>query len=137
MSDRRSKRYSEKVIQAFLKNSRVKDIAADAGIGVATVRTYRQDPELQRILRERKREMVTAAIDTMRSFLCEGAEILIKLIRDPDTPPQTRVNALNLLFSQLRDWSINLELEERVAVLEIAENIQISAKQAILDGETC
>lgn len=130
------KQYSERVISAFLNNMKTVDIAREAGISETTVRKYRSDPELQRVLNERKRDMITAAVDVMRGFLKEGSEILVTLIRDPETPAQTRVNALNLLFSQLRDWMTTTEIQQRIEILEIAGSVENRPYLTDSDGGT-
>lgn len=130
------KQYSERVISAFLNNMKTVDIARAAGISATTVRQYRKDPELQRVLNERKRDLVTAAVDNMRGFLKEGSDILIKIIRDDETPAQTRVNALNLLFTQLRDWMTTTEIQQRIEILEIAGTVENRSYLAASDGET-
>lgn len=113
------KQYTENIINAFLNNSTCAAIARETGLSETTVRRYRDDPCLQQILGERRQAMITDAVETMRSFMKEGTETLIKIIRDSSTPAQTRVNALNLLFTQFRDWVTTTEIQQRIEVLEV------------------
>lgn len=119
-------RYSEKVIFAFTKYEKTSDLIRETGLSATTIKRYRKDPELQSIVNERRSELITAAVAQMQDYLSEGVQELINIIHDPDTPAQTKVNAIQLIFNQCRDWMTTTDLQRRLAVLEDAE-------RAILD----
>lgn len=111
-------KYSEKDILAFTKYEKTSDLIRETGKSATTIKRYRADPELQKIVRERRNEMMSAAVVTMQNYLSEGAEELIKVIRDPDTSAQTRVNAIQILFNQCRDWMTTTDLQKRIEDVE-------------------
>lgn len=119
-------KYSEKVIFAFTKYEKTVDLMNELNLSRNTIKRYKKDPELQQIVQERRAELVTAAVAQMQDYLSEGVQALIDIIHDPDTPAQTRVNAIQLIFNQCRDWMTTTDLQKRLAVLEDAE-------RAILD----
>ncbi|MDO4943126.1 MAG: hypothetical protein Q4E73_09880 [Lachnospiraceae bacterium] len=114
--------YSETVVAAFLKYDKLSDIAREIGVTPQTVAKYRDDPTLQEILSERKLQFVKAAVSKMQGFMTEGVEILQNIIRDSGTSPQTRVNAIQIMFNQCKAWTETTDILERLQALENAEN---------------
>lgn len=115
------KRYSEKVISAFLENDKVVDIMSATGLSRSTIERYRADPELQRILSERKAAFIEAAVLKMQKTLSESADVLQRIIKNEEVNPQTRVNAIQVLFTQCRNWTETADILKRLEVLEMEE----------------
>lgn len=118
----RKKTYSETVISAFLKYDKLTDIAREIGVTPQTAAKYRDDPDLQEILSDRRLQFVKAAVSKMQGFMTEGVEILQNIIRDSKTSPQTRVNAIQIMFNQCKVWTETTDILERLQALEDAEN---------------
>lgn len=118
----RKKTYSETVISAFLKYDKLTDIAGEIGITPQTAAKYRDDPDLQEILSDRRLQFVKAAVSKMQGFMTEGVETLQNIIRDNETSPQTRVNAIQIMFNQCKVWTETTDILERLKALEDAEN---------------
>jgi hypothetical protein len=110
--------YSENVIMAFLNCNSVTEVAKKTGLGRTTIHKYKRDPELQRILAERREQMMQCALDTMRGQLQPAAEKLIEIIQDPETPKQTAVNAISTLFATMKSMTELTEFGKRIAALE-------------------
>ena len=110
--------YHEKVIQAFLNNATVAGIARESGLAESTIRKYRADPKLQQIIRERQDAIVSEAVSTMRNNLNKSVKALIDIIDDPNTPVQTRVNAVQILLRQCGDWMNITDIQKRLELLE-------------------
>lgn len=119
-------KYGENVILAFTKYEKTADLMKETGLSRNTIKRYKADPELRKIVQERRSEMISAAVALMQDYLTDGVQELIKIIKDPETPAQTKVNAINLIFNQCRDWMTTTDLQKRLEVLEDAE-------RAILD----
>lgn len=117
-----AKQYSETVLASFLKHDKIVDIMADTGLSRSTIQRYREDPEFQQLLTERKTEFIKAAVNKMQAFMSEGVEILQNIIRDERTSSQTRVNAVQIMFSQCRNWTETADILERLKMLEDAES---------------
>lgn len=115
------KNYSEKVINAFLENDKVVDIMSATGLSRSTIERYRADPELQRILSERKAAFIEAAVLKMQKTLSESADVLQRIIKNEEVKPQTRVNAIQVLFTQCRNWTETADILKRLEVLEMEE----------------
>lgn len=117
----RKKTYSETVISAFLKYDKLTDIAREIGVTPQTAAKYRDDLALQEILSDRRLQFVKAAVSKMQGFMTEGVEILQNIIRDSETSPQTRVNAIQIMFNQCKVWTETTDILERLQTLEEAE----------------
>lgn len=118
----RKKSYSETVILAFLKHDKLADIAREIGVTPQTAAKYRDDSELQELLSERRMQYVKEAVAKMQGFMTEGVEILQNIIRDNKVSPQTRVNAVQIMFNQCKMWTETTDILERLKALEDAEN---------------
>ena len=111
-------RYSENVISAFLTNSRKSDIARACNLSRTTIVRYSKDPELQRVLSERRSEMLQQTSDKLRSMLSAAADGLLEVLDDPQTIGQTKINCINAIFQNFKLLYETACLEKRVAELE-------------------
>jgi hypothetical protein len=93
-----------------------------AGISKAKYYKLKNDSEFQKILTERRSELIKEAVLRMESYLTEDVEILQSIIRDPETRDQVKINAINLLMSQLNQWKTTTEVLDRLQRLEDAQS---------------
>ena len=105
--------HDERVIGAFLNNFRMTDIMKETGLAKNTVYKIRNDPEFQKVIRERKDAILKTAVNKMQGYLTKDVEILQKIIEDPETSPQVKINAIQTLMSQLRDWTTTTDIVKR------------------------
>lgn len=115
--------YSEEVIQAFLMNTKTKDIAGATGLSTKTIARYKADPEFQKILSERRLEYVRGCVAKLQGALQECVDKLLEIIRAPDVAPQTKVNAIQVAFNQCREWTTTIDIVERLEALEASQKV--------------
>lgn len=122
------KEYAENLITAFLTSYKPSEIMKAAGISKTKYYRLKADADFQRILTERRSELVKEAVLKMESFLSEDVEILQGIIRDEKTSAQVKINGINLLMSQLSNWKSMTEVLDRLQKLEDSqtENNDIS-----------
>ena len=118
---RRMKQYEEHIVVAFLTHWKAKEIQAAAEISKNKYYELKNDKDFQRILTERRSEFVREAVLKMESYLSEDVEILQTIIRDENTSAQVKVNAINLMMSQLNQWKQTTEMLDRLQMLEDAQ----------------
>ena len=116
-------KYGENVIQAFLMYSKNQDIANAIGKSIRMVQNYKNDPELQKIVSERRIEYVKTSVSKMQCSMNHAVDVLNQIIDDPDTSSQTKVNAINILFNQCRDWTQGVDVLERIQRIESERGI--------------
>lgn len=116
----RAKNYTEdeRVIGAFLNNFRMVDVMRETGLSKNTVYKIRNDPEFQKVIRERKEAILKTAVNKMQGYLTKDVEILQQIIEDPDTSAQTKVNAIQTLMNQLRDWTTTTDIMKKLEALQ-------------------
>ena len=114
------KEYPEKMIDAFLTNFKVKDIAATAGVAVSTVNRYKNDPGFMAVLNERRAAIVGAAVDKMTESILKDADVLQEIIDDPKVNPAVRSNAINTKWVHIRQWKSMMDQETRLRAIERA-----------------
>ena len=108
----------EAIISAFLTNYRMTDVMRETGLSKNTVYKIRNDPEFQKTIRERKEAILKTAVNKMQSYLTKDVEILQQIIEDPETSAQTKVNAIQTLMNQLRDWTTTTDIMKKLEALQ-------------------
>lgn len=116
------KKYEETIILAFLQHWKPKDIQEAASISKSTYYKLKNDSDFQRILTERRSELIKEAVWTMEGYLTEDVQILQEIIRDEKTSPQIKINGINLLMTQLNNWKQTTEILDRLQKLEDAQS---------------
>ena len=116
----RAKNYAEdeRVISAFLNNFRMVDVIRETGLSKKTCYKIRNDPEFQKVIRERKEAILKTAVNKMQGYLTKDVEILQGIIEDPETSAQTKVNAIQTLMNQLRDWTTTTDIMKKLEALQ-------------------
>ena len=110
--------HDERVISAFLNNFRMVDIMKETGLSKNTVYKIRNDPEFQNAIRERKEAILKTAVNKMQGYLTKDVEILQKIIEDPETSAQVKINGIQTLMNQLRDWTTTTDILKRLEALQ-------------------
>ena len=113
--------YPEELITAFLTSCKPAEIMKLTGISKTKFYRLKRDKIFQKILTERRTELVKTAVLKMESYLNEDVEILQKIIRKEDISDQVRINGINLLMSQLATWKQTTDILERLQALEDAQ----------------
>ena len=108
----------ERVISAFLTNFRMVDVMKETGLSKKTCYKIRNDPKFQQVIRERKEAILKTAVNKMQGYLTKDVEILQQIIEDPETSAQTKVNAVKVLFDQLRDWVTTTDIMKKLEALQ-------------------
>lgn len=96
--------------------------------GISKSRYYRlkADPDFQRLVAERRSELVRDAVMKMESYLSEDVEILQQIIKNPEISPQTRLNGIQLLMNQLGQWKMMSEMMVRLQSVEDAVGLRMT-----------
>ena len=123
----------ERVISAFLLNYKMSDVMRDARISKATAYKLKRDPEFQKIIQDRKTEIVTAAVNKMQAGLVRCVDELQKIIDAPDTKDQVRINACQVMMTQLREWVTTEDILRRLEALESPQKPEIETVSGVND----
>jgi hypothetical protein len=70
------------------------------------------------VIQERKEAILKTAVNKMQGYLTKDVEILQQIIEDPDTSAQTKVNAIQTLMNQLRDWTTTTDIMKKLEALQ-------------------
>lgn len=114
----------ENLISAFIEGTTAADIMKKAGI--SRTRYYRlvRDPDFRLAVTKRRAEIVDTAVKKMELNLSHNVMMLQMVIDDPETAPQTRVNAISVMMSQMTAWKSISDFESRLIELEEFRNEQ-------------
>lgn len=110
--------HDERVIGAFLNNFRMVDVIRETGLSKNTAYKIRNDPEFQKVIRERKEAILKTAVNKMQGYMTNDVEVLQEIIDDPETPKQVRINAINTKWTHMRDWTTTTDLMKKLEALQ-------------------
>ena len=113
-----SKKYDERLINAFCQATKRDEIMRLAKIGKIRYYNLRADPDFMKAVNERRADIVKEAVLRMEGYITEDVERLQEIIRSPATKDQIRINAINLLMTQLASWRTATDIEARLLALE-------------------
>lgn len=108
----------ERVISAFLTNFRMVDVMKATGLSKKTCYKIRNDPNFQKVIRERKEAILKTAVNKMQSYMLSDAEALQAIIEDPETPRQVRINAINTKWTHMKEWTTTTDLMKKLEDLQ-------------------
>ena len=108
----------ERGICAFLNNFRMVDVMKETGLSKKTCYKIRNDPEFQRVIRERKQAILKTAVNKMQSYMLSDAEALQAIIEDPETPRQVRINAINTKWTHMKEWTTTTDIMKKLEDLQ-------------------
>ena len=115
------KAYSELVITAFATFTRVSDLVRVTGLSKSTIIRYKKDEHLMELADERRLQVIQEAVYKMQSELTKCVDTLVEIRDDSTVNPQIRVTACNCLLNHCRDWTLSVDIMERVEALEKAD----------------
>ena len=114
----RKRVFTEDLIAAFLEYDKISDIMRVTGFSRNTVTRYRDDPQFQDILNQRRVQIIRRSVQKMQQSLANCVNVLNRIINNDDISPQIRVNAIQIMMSQCKSWTETADLAERVDALE-------------------
>lgn len=120
------KQYPEELITAFMCTARRGEIMEKTGISKSRYYRLKADPDFQRLVAERRTELVKDAVLKMEGYLSKDVMILQEIIENPETSPQTRLNGIQLLMNQLGQWKMVSEMMERLQSVEDAVGLRMT-----------
>ena len=113
-----SKKYDERLINAFCQATKRDEVMRLAQIGKVRYYNLRADPDFMKAVNTRRADICREAVLRMEGYLSEDVDRLQEIIRNPETSAQVRVNAINLLMTQLASWRTATDIEARLLALE-------------------
>lgn len=105
-------------LQALLTESTIAGATKKAGISRSTAYRYINDATFKTELTKAKAECISDTIRYLQGNLTACSEELMRIIKNPDTADQVRINAINTVFSNCKSLIDTCEVEERMRHIE-------------------
>lgn len=105
-------------LDAMLQCSSISNAANRAGISPNTATKYMKDTTFRAELDRRRNECLDDTVRFLQANLAMCGEALIGIIENEETPPQTKINAINTVFTNFRAMYETLDIANRLAQLE-------------------
>ncbi len=110
--------YSERVITAFATYTKTVDLVKATGLSKSTIVRYKKDSHLLELAEERRLQVVKESVYKMQSELTRCVDTLVQIRDSAEVNPQIRVYACNCIMNHCRDWTLSVDVMERVEALE-------------------
>lgn len=114
-------KYSEVVVSAFATFTKTSELMKATGLSKATIVRYKKDSHLIELAEERRLQVVQESVYKMQSELTKCVDTLVQIRDNTEVNPQTRVYACNCIMNHCRDWTLSVDVMERVEALERME----------------
>ena len=111
-----------KFLQALLTEPTLSAAAEKVPISRTTAYAYLEDPEFEAELTRRKTESVEDALRYLQGKLSMCSAVLIDIIQNPDVANQVKLNAIQLVFNQVK------AMTETAEVMRMAPQVEQLAK---------
>lgn len=106
------------IIAAILSTNTLKEAAKVCGMSVRALHKRRQNPDFLREYNKAKGELFEETTRRLINRSGNAVETVYNIMADCETPPQTRVNAAELILKNAVKYSEHGELLERLERLE-------------------
>ena len=103
---------------ALLNNTTIGDAAKEADISESTAYKYLNDPDFIIQYDEKRKELLTSSCHMLQAKMGRATEELIKIIEDPKTATQIRLNAIDMLFRHAYKQTEIMDILTRLDILE-------------------
>lgn len=112
----------ELLLAALLSCMTVREAAATAGMSESAVYAWLKKDDFKAELDRRRSEIVTDTKNYLQSRLREVTDTILRIMNDPDAPPQTRLNAASEAFRNTMKLIEAGDILSRLDALEAAAN---------------
>ena len=105
-------------LKALMTEATIVKATEKAGISRSTAYRYLNDVEFKQELTKMKAECLNDTLRYLQSNLTACSEELMKIVKNPDTADQIRINAINTVFQNCKSLIDTYEVEERMQKIE-------------------
>ena len=102
------------LVQSFLVCPNITEVSRKTGISRAAIYKAMEKDSFK----EKLMKALQNAVSFLQGSLAECADTLMRIIKDDDTSPQTKVNACQVVMGQCRTWTDEIDVISRIAALE-------------------
>ncbi|MFC3347765.1 hypothetical protein ACFOOM_10060 [Streptomyces echinoruber] len=106
-------------IIALARGATSEEAARESGVSGRTIRRWMEDPDFQIEVRDTRTEILSSAVGQLAAGAAEAVTTLREALRDADG--RNRVQAARTLLDACLSLRESLDLEQRLAALEAAE----------------
>lgn len=106
------------IVKSFLVCPNIAEVSRETGISRSAIYRVIERDSFKEKLMKAKQEALQNAVSFLQGNLAECADTLIRIIRDNNTSPQTKVNACQIAMSQCRIWTDEIDVISRISALE-------------------
>lgn len=107
-----------KFIDAYLKTKNMTETCKSLKISRNTAYTYLKDDKVKAEISKRRTELISNTTLFLQDNLKECSSILMDIIRDKNSSPQVKINAINSIFSNCNKLTETNDILTKLADIE-------------------
>ena len=119
---KRVKSTNEQIIAALLQCGTVRGAANLLNVGERMIYDRKKDPDFIAMYNAAKNDILKAATARLQGSFIEAADTMADIMKDENTPKQTRLNAAVEIIRNGLKLTDTAEVMERITALEAAQN---------------
>lgn len=108
----------ESFLQAMLQCPTVSEAASMAKISRSTAYKYIHDEGFMLQLAQAKSEILSGTATFLQQNLADCGKELMKIVKDPATPPAVRVQAINTVFCNAKALTETADIVQKLTFIE-------------------
>lgn len=122
-------------VKLLLEGHTLRDISTQIGKDVSTIKRWATLPDYQNLMSLGKRSLFEGCSARLASAMYLSACVLEEICTDPDQKGADRVRAAVSIVELSLKLSENLDLQNRLHILELAATIEITEDYGEVDDE--
>jgi hypothetical protein len=107
-----------KFIDEYIKCNSIVDICNNCKISKQTYYNYINKPQIKKIINQMRVEVLQNTTRKLQGHLELCSDELIKIIKDDNTAPQVKINAINCVFNNCNKMTEQIDVLSKINEIE-------------------
>lgn len=107
-----------KFIDVYFQEQSINDVCKKLKITRATYYNYLKDDAIKQEISNKRYNLLSTTTNYLQNSLNECSKILMDIIKSEDTAPQIKINAINSIFNNCNKLTEQIDLIDKVNMLE-------------------
>lgn len=116
-----AERKNERIIAALISSPTVRAASEACGVSERQIYARLKDPAFMELYDAKRHELLDSATASLQGYLNDAVEAMHEVMQDPKTPPQTKLNAADVIARNTHKFTEQHDILARLDALERAQ----------------
>lgn len=112
------------LIMSLLTHMTMKEVVEDTGLSSSAIYRFLRSPSFKARYDEQRRELLKSNCRALQVSMSDAIDTLVRILNDPNNSAQVRLNAVDMLLRHCSKLTEQVEIMDRLDVLEKRVNEQ-------------